>query len=169
MEFVLILTLTPNSKLHTDKQEDYRNMRTIAMTAVMLLFTAHIACAQSGGDGKNSVKEEDSQALADRIVDSKTPVFVDFWAVWCGACRMLEPTLADLKTEYKDRIEFVRVDVDKHRGLTQYFGVTAMPTIFVIEDKTVRSSFMGVREKQTYRDAIDKALTMHKERGTKKE
>jgi len=135
-------------------------MKTILIAAFMLLFTAQIGCAQ---DNK-AKKTDDSQALADRIVESPIPVFVDFWAAWCGACRMLEPVVADLHKEYKGRVEFIRVDVDVHRALTAYFNVNAMPTVFVIEDKTVRTSLRGLRNKQAYKDEIDKALALAKER-----
>ncbi|MCL2183718.1 MAG: thioredoxin domain-containing protein [Chitinispirillia bacterium] len=144
-------------------------MNKILMIAAMLLLTAQLACGQSGGDGKNAAKTDESQALADRITESTVPVFVDFWASWCGACRMLEPTLAEIKKEYGGRVNFIRVDVDVHRGLTQYFGVTAMPTVFVIEDKTVRAAMQGVRQKGAYTVEIDKALTLAKERGSKKD
>jgi len=135
------------------------------MTVAMLLFCAQIACAQSGDGGKSKV--DDSQAIADRIVESQIPVFIDFWAGWCMACRMQEPLIAELEKEYKGRVMFVRADVDIHKGLTRYFNITAMPSVFVIEDKTVRSSFVGMKDKPTYRDAINKALAMSNERKSK--
>jgi len=134
-------------------------MKTIIIAAVMLLFTAQMGCAQD-----RKTRTDDSQAIADRIADSPIPVFVDFWASWCGACRMLEPVVADLHKEYKGRVEFIRVDVDVQKGLSAYFSVTALPTVFVIEDKTVRSSLKGLRDKKAYINEIDKALAMAKER-----
>jgi thioredoxin 1 len=137
-------------------------MKTILIAAVMLLFTAQIGCAQD-----RKARADNSQEIADRIVESPIPVFVDFWAVWCGACRMLEPVVADLHREYKGRVEFIRVDVDIHKALSAYFSVTSLPTVFVIEDKTVRSSLTGLRNKQAYRDEINKALAMANERESK--
>jgi len=137
-------------------------MKTILIAAAMLLFSAQMSCAQN-----RQARTDDSQAIADRIADSPIPVFVDFWASWCGACRMLEPVVADLHKEYKGRVEFIRVDVDVHKALTAYFSVKALPTVFVIEDKTVRSSLMGLRNKQDYRNEIDKALALAKERNSK--
>jgi thioredoxin 1 len=140
-------------------------MKTFIMIAVAFLLSVQPACAR--GDSK--AQSDASQALADRIVDSPTPVFVDFWAEWCMACRILEPTIEGLKKEFEGRVEFVRVDVDVHRGITSYFGVTAMPTVFVIEDKTVRSALQGVRSKDAYRAEINKALDLAKGRGSKKD
>jgi len=134
-------------------------MKIVLITAFMLLFTAQMSCAQD-----RKARTDDSQAIADRIVESQIPVFVDFWASWCGACRMLEPVVADLHKEYRGRVEFIRVDVDIQKGLTAYFGVTAMPTVFIIEDKTVRVSLRGLRDKQMYRDEINKVLAMADEK-----
>ncbi|MCL2690158.1 MAG: thioredoxin family protein [Chitinispirillia bacterium] len=134
-------------------------MKTVLIAALMLLFTAQIGCAQD-----RKARIDNSEEIADRIVESKIPVFVDFWASWCGACRMLEPVVADLHKEYKGRVEFIRVDVDVHKAITAYFGVTAMPTVFIVEDKTARVSLRGLRNKQDYRNEIDKVLAMVKER-----
>jgi thioredoxin 1 len=120
---------------------------------------ANIACAQDKG-----ARADSSQQIADRITGSKIPVVVDFWAGWCMPCRYLDPIIKELEREYKGRVLFIKVDVDVHHALSAYFSVNAIPTLFVIEDKTVRAALPGVRNKKDYVDAIESALKLAKER-----
>ncbi|MDR3012163.1 MAG: thioredoxin family protein [Chitinispirillales bacterium] len=131
-------------------------MRVVAVMFMLLLVGVQASCAQRRAD--------ESQQLADRIVKSEIPVMVDFWASWCGACRALEPTIEELKREYKDRVLFMRVDVDIHREITQYFRVQGIPAVFIVEDKTVRTKIPGMNRKEAYRTALDEALKLAAER-----
>jgi len=100
---------------------------------------------------------DSSKEFADRIIQSKVPVLVDFWAVWCGPCRMLGPTIEELKKEYAGKIQVIKVNVDIHRGLAAYFRVSSIPAVFIITNKTVVDYLLGCQPKETYKKAIDKA------------
>ena len=128
-------------------------MRVIVTAAMFLCFFAYAGFAQEG-------LNQTSQEIADRIVDSDIPVVVDFWAFWCPACRALEATLEDLKKEYRGRVNFVRVDIDAHMDVARHFNVAALPTVFVIEGRTVRTSFQGMRPRGDYAKAIEDALKL---------
>ncbi|MDR2592227.1 MAG: hypothetical protein LBC59_05405 [Chitinispirillales bacterium] len=130
--------------------------------AALILFCAlsQFACAQDG----RKAKADSSQQIADRITASKIPVVVDFWAAWCGPCRYLDPIIEELQKEYKGRVLFIKVDIDVHLALTAYFSVSAVPTVYIIEDKTVRAAMPGVRYKSDYAEAIESALKLAKDR-----
>jgi thioredoxin len=132
---------------------------------VVLLLAVGSSSANSKGAAPAPAKVADSsQVFADRITTSKIPVVVDFWAGWCMPCRFLDPIIEELEKEYKGKVLFMKVDTDIHKVISAYFKVNAIPTVFIIEDKTVRSAFNGVREKKVYKDAIESALKMAAER-----
>lgn len=102
---------------------------------------------------------DSSQIIADRIVQSKTPVLVDFWAVWCRPCRILNPIIEDLEKAYRKKVLFVKVNVDIHRALSAYFGVQSIPAVFIINNKSVVASIPGVQPKERYIEELDKVLS----------
>jgi thioredoxin 1 len=102
--------------------------------------------------------EDSSQAIADRIVQSEIPVLVDFWAAWCGPCRILNPIIAELEETYKDKVLFIKVNVDIHRALSSYFGVSSIPAVFIIHKKSVVQALPGVQPKENYIKALDTVL-----------
>jgi thioredoxin 1 len=101
---------------------------------------------------------DSSKEIADRIVASKIPVLVDFWAPWCGPCRMLGPIIEELKKDYAGKIQIMKVNVDIHRGLAAYFRIQSIPAVFIIANKAVVDYLPGLQPKDSYQKAIEKAL-----------
>ena len=136
----------------------------LAALAFCVCAAAGAGCAQDKNKGGGRPVDS-TQAIADRVVESKIPVVIDFWASWCGPCRMLDPIIEELEKEYKGRVLFMKVNVDTQIGITQYFRVNSVPTVYIVEDKTARAAFPGVRDKNTYKKAIEDALKLAAERG----
>jgi len=94
-----------------------------------------------------------------KVLKAPTPVLVDFFATWCGPCHKLEPTIAALEAEYRGRVAFFRVDVDKARDVAKAWGIENIPTVIVFRGgKGSAAPMVGVQAEQDYRAAIDEAL-----------
>lgn len=81
------------------------------------------------------------------VMNSDRPVLIDFWAPWCGPCRMLSPTISEIAEEYGDKVKVCKVNVDEQGELASSFGVMSIPTLVVIKEGKVVNSVTGVRPK----------------------
>lgn len=82
------------------------------------------------------------------VLEATLPVLVDFYADWCGPCKMVAPVLEELESEYGDKLKIVKVNVDQESELAQQFRVVSIPTMIVFENGEIRDSFMGYRSKE---------------------
>ena len=85
-------------------------------------------------------------------------VLVDFWATWCGPCKMLAPTIDAIATEYKDRVVVGKVDVDENEAIARRFGIMSIPTLFLFKDGEVVEKFVGYRLKTELEQLLNKYL-----------
>ena len=92
------------------------------------------------------------------VLKSDKPALVDFWATWCGPCRMLGPVIEELATEYEGRVVVGKVDVDNNQEFAAKYGVRNIPTVLVFKDGEVVGRQVGVAPKKTYTDALDSLL-----------
>jgi thioredoxin 1 len=81
------------------------------------------------------------------VLHSDKPVLIDFWAPWCGPCRMLSPVISEIAEEYGDKIKVCKVNVDDEGELAASFNVMSIPTLVVVKDGRVANSAVGVRPK----------------------
>ena len=81
------------------------------------------------------------------VVRSGKPVLIDFWAPWCGPCRMLSPVISEIAEEYGDKVKVCKVNVDDEGELAASFNVMSIPTLVVVKDGKVTNSAVGVRPK----------------------
>ena len=102
---------------------------------------------------------EITDATFDNIVlQSEKPVLVDFWAAWCGPCRMVGPIIDELSNDYDGKVIVGKVDVDSNQEFAAKYGVRNIPTVLLFKNGELVDRKVGVSPKQVYAEAIDSAL-----------
>ena len=101
--------------------------------------------------------EHFTQASFEAAIAGDKPVLVDFWATWCGPCRMIAPVIEEISAQYAGRAIVGKVDVDDEPGLAQRFGVMSIPTLVVLKGGKVVETAVGARG----RDAVAAMIERH--------
>ncbi|NDB03041.1 MAG: thioredoxin [Flavobacteriaceae bacterium] len=97
-------------------------------------------------------------SFEETVLKSDKPVMVDFWAAWCGPCRMVGPIIEDLSNEYQGKAVVGKVDVDAHQEFAAKYAVRNIPTVLVFKDGEVVGRQVGVAPKNVYAEALDALL-----------
>lgn len=100
----------------------------------------------------------DDSSFEQVVLKATAPVLVDFWATWCGPCRMVAPVVEELAKEYSGRVTFAKVDVDKNPETARKYGVMSIPTLIVFKNGNAVSNVVGFRPKAELKKNIDAAL-----------
>ena len=94
----------------------------------------------------------------DKVLKSDKPVLVDFWAEWCGPCRMVGPIMDELSKDFESKAIVGKIDVDANQEYAAKYGVRNIPTVLLFKNGELVSRQVGVAPKKTYEDAINAAL-----------
>ncbi len=92
------------------------------------------------------------------VLQSDKPVFVDFWAAWCGPCRMIHPIMDQISEEYNGRAIVAKVDVDSNQKFAAEYGVRNIPTVILFKDGKQFAKQVGVASKSVYVEKLEEAL-----------
>jgi thioredoxin len=147
-------------------------MKKFLASFIVLFALLSTSCAQTKTETQKenaSVIQMNKQMFLDKVFDYTTgatewkyqggkPAVIDFYATWCGPCRMVAPILKDLAKEYGDSIVIYKVDTDKEKELSMAMGIQSLPTIVFIPKTGQPQVIVGAADKATFRRAIDEVL-----------
>jgi len=93
------------------------------------------------------------------VLKSDMPVLVDFWAVWCGPCKAIAPTVEELAKQYKGKVKVAKMDVDEHQNVPQQYGIRSIPTLLVFKGGRVVDTIVGAVPKAKLEESLKKAIS----------
>lgn len=104
------------------------------------------------------VIEVTDDTFQNTVLESQTPVIVDFWATWCPPCRILAPIVEEIAGEYDGRVTVCKVDVDKNQALAQKYGIRSIPTVLFFKNGEVQDQVVGALPKDQLSSKLDALL-----------
>ena len=104
------------------------------------------------------MKEITKEQWEQDVINSDKPVFVDFWAEWCGPCSIVAPIVEELSKEYEGKVNFVKVNVDQNRDLASKYNIFSIPTLAIFRNGKVVAQQAGASSKESIRNYIEKHI-----------
>ncbi len=92
------------------------------------------------------------------VIGSNQPVLIDFWAIWCGPCRMIAPIVEELANEYDGRVKVGKLDVDNNQETSIRYGVRSIPTLLIFKDGKIKDTIIGAVPKSHLVQKLNSAL-----------
>ena len=105
-----------------------------------------------------AVKEVSDTTFEQDVIKSSLPVLVDFWAPWCGPCRMVAPVVEELSGEFAGKVNFLKLNTDENPVIASRYGIRSIPTLLIFKGGEVVGQVIGFRPKSDLKRVIDQAL-----------
>ena len=105
------------------------------------------------------ITELSSSNFEQEVLQSSQPVLVDFWAPWCGPCRMIGPVVEELAGENADSLKVAKINIDEAQDVASTYGVSSIPTLMIFKNGDVIDRFVGVQPKNRLQEAVDQAVS----------
>jgi thioredoxin 1 len=106
-----------------------------------------------------TVRQLSEKDFEKEVIKSETPTLVDFYADWCGPCRMVSPILESLAKEYQGKVNFVKVDTDDNQDLAMKLGIMSIPTVMIFRGGELKARIVGAGPPTLYKQKLDSALS----------
>jgi thioredoxin 1 len=110
----------------------------------------------------SSITNVTEATFKQEVLENETPVLVDFWAPWCGPCKMLSPVVEEVATEYEGQLKVVKVNTDQNPTIASHYGIRTIPTLMVFKGGRQINTVVGAVPKTTLAATLDKYITRDK-------
>jgi len=105
-----------------------------------------------------NVIELTNENFESEALKSELPVLIDFWAEWCGPCRMVAPTVAELASEYEGKVKVCKLNVDNAREVAARYGIRSIPTLILLSQGEVKDTIIGAQPKESLKAFVDRNI-----------
>jgi len=106
----------------------------------------------------DTITQVTDSTFENEVLKSSIPVLVDFWAEWCGPCRMVAPVVEEVAKQYEGKVKVAKVDVDQNQRIATQFQIRSIPSLYIFKNGKVADQIIGAVPKQHITSALDKVL-----------